>query len=153
DFSGVRIHTGAESHSLNRAVNAIAFTTGQDIFFRDGAYNPHDSGGRELLAHELTHVVQQGGATQSSGQAQRVAIQRMCPACEEEKRKLQGKLVVGEANDQYEQEADRVAKVVVSTLDSASVSSQSGSPVQRQCACGGHHSSGGECPECERKRE
>src|SRR5580698_5093091 len=52
DFSGVRIHTGAESHSLNRAVSAVAFTTGSDIFFRDGAYNPGSSDGRELLAHE-----------------------------------------------------------------------------------------------------
>jgi hypothetical protein len=40
-------------------LNAKAFTTGSDIFFRNGAYSPQSSGGQELLAHELTHVVQQ----------------------------------------------------------------------------------------------
>src|SRR6185436_5228939 len=62
DFGGVRIHTGAEADRLNRAVSARAFATGSDVFFRHGEYNPGSSGGRELLAHELTHVVQQAGA-------------------------------------------------------------------------------------------
>jgi hypothetical protein len=62
DFSDVRIHTGAESDNLNNNLQAKAFTTGNDIFFRDGDYNPNSSDGRELLAHELTHVVQQGGS-------------------------------------------------------------------------------------------
>src|SRR5271154_409408 len=61
DFSGVRVHTDRQSDSLNRSLSARAFTTGQDIFFRQGAYQPGNSTGRELLAHELTHVVQQGG--------------------------------------------------------------------------------------------
>ncbi|MFZ0771172.1 MAG: DUF4157 domain-containing protein [Candidatus Sulfotelmatobacter sp.] len=61
DFSGVRVHTDQQSDSLNRSLSARAFTTGQDIFFRQGAYQPGSSAGRELLAHELTHVVQQGG--------------------------------------------------------------------------------------------
>lgn len=60
NFSGVRVHTDQQSDSLNRALSARAFTTGQDIFFRQGAYQPGNSTGRELLAHELTHVVQQG---------------------------------------------------------------------------------------------
>ena len=60
DFSGVRVHTGSESHQLNEQLGAKAFTTGQDVFFRDGEYNPTSSGGQELIAHELTHVVQQG---------------------------------------------------------------------------------------------
>lgn len=59
DFSGVRVHTDSESDALNRSVQARAFTTGKDIFFRQGEYNPGSSGGQELLAHELTHVVQQ----------------------------------------------------------------------------------------------
>ena len=58
-FGDVRIHTDARANTLNRALNARAFTTGQDIFFRQGEYNPGSSSGRELLAHELTHVVQQ----------------------------------------------------------------------------------------------
>ncbi|HEX2619081.1 MAG TPA: DUF4157 domain-containing protein, partial [Phototrophicaceae bacterium] len=62
DFSGVNVHTDSESDSLNKELGARAFTTGSDIFFRQGEYNPNSSGGQELLAHELTHVVQQGGA-------------------------------------------------------------------------------------------
>ncbi len=62
DFSGVRVHTDARSDSLNQAIQAKAFTTGSDIFFRGGAYSPSTAGGQHLLAHELTHVVQQGGA-------------------------------------------------------------------------------------------
>ncbi|NJR40329.1 MAG: DUF4157 domain-containing protein [Leptolyngbyaceae cyanobacterium CSU_1_4] len=63
DFSGVKIHTDAQSDQLNRSIQAKAFTTGQDVFFRQGAYDPGSQSGQELLAHELTHVVQQGGAT------------------------------------------------------------------------------------------
>jgi hypothetical protein len=61
DFSGVKVHTDSQSDQLNRSIQAKAFTTGQDIFFRQGAYQPGNSGGQELLAHELTHVVQQNG--------------------------------------------------------------------------------------------
>lgn len=61
DFSGVRVHTGGEADSLNRSLSARAFTTGSDIFVRSSDYQPDSAGGRELLAHELTHVVQQTG--------------------------------------------------------------------------------------------
>ena len=64
DFSGVRVHVDARSDALNRSIQAMAFTTGQDMFFRQGAYQPGTSGGQELLAHELTHVKQQGGGQQ-----------------------------------------------------------------------------------------
>ncbi|MCT7964687.1 DUF4157 domain-containing protein [Laspinema sp. D1] len=63
DFSGVRVHTGAQADSLARSIQAKAFTTGQDVFFRQGAYEPGSRGGQELIAHELTHVVQQSGET------------------------------------------------------------------------------------------
>jgi hypothetical protein len=61
DFSNVKVHSDSQSDALNKSVQAKAFTTGQDIFFRSGEYNPGSSGGQELLAHELTHVVQQNG--------------------------------------------------------------------------------------------
>lgn len=61
DFSDVRIHANSNADSLNRSISARAFTTGNDIFFRSGEYNPDNSSGRELLAHELTHVIQQTG--------------------------------------------------------------------------------------------
>jgi hypothetical protein len=60
DFSGVRVHSDSNSHQLNQSLQARAFTTGRDIFFRGGEYQPQSSGGQELIAHELTHVVQQG---------------------------------------------------------------------------------------------
>ncbi|BBC27050.1 DUF4157 domain-containing protein [Pseudanabaena sp. ABRG5-3] len=59
DFSGVKIHTDSQSDQLNKSIQAKAFTTGQDVFFRQGAYEPGSRGGQELIAHELTHVVQQ----------------------------------------------------------------------------------------------
>jgi len=93
DFSGVRVHTDGQSDALNRSLSAKAFTLGSDIFFSEGACDPATSGGKELLAHELTHVVQQGG-----GQTN----------------KVQTKLTVAPAGDKYEQEADTVAKRVTS---------------------------------------
>lgn len=60
DFSGVKIHTGSAASSLNRQVNAQAFTEGSDIYFNEGKYNPESNQGKELLAHELVHTVQQG---------------------------------------------------------------------------------------------
>lgn len=62
DFSNVRVHSDGESQSLNKKVGAKAFTTGSDIFFGKSGFNPASSSGQELLAHELTHVVQQGAA-------------------------------------------------------------------------------------------
>ncbi len=65
DFSGVKVHTDSQSDQLNKSIQAKAFTTGQDVFFRQGAYEPSSRGGQELIAHELTHVVQQNaGAVQ-----------------------------------------------------------------------------------------
>ena len=59
DFSGVRTHTGPEADVLNKQLTARAFTTGQHIFFRQGEYSPGSESGQRLIAHELTHVVQQ----------------------------------------------------------------------------------------------
>jgi len=90
DFSGVRVHTGSEAADLNRDLSAKSFTTGQDIFFQQGAYDPGSSSGQELLAHELTHVVQQSTGAVSGGQ----------------------KMTVNPPGDVFEQEADTVAKQV-----------------------------------------
>ena len=61
DLSAVRVHTDAEADRASKAISALAFTQGSDIFFREGHYQPDSNSGRELLAHELTHVVQQTG--------------------------------------------------------------------------------------------
>ncbi|MGD8626359.1 MAG: DUF4157 domain-containing protein [Anaerolineae bacterium] len=62
DFEGVRLHADGEADDLNRRLSARAFTHEKDIYFAAGEYDPGSSAGRRLLAHELTHVVQQGGA-------------------------------------------------------------------------------------------
>ena len=69
DFSDVRVHTGGRADRLARSVDARAFTTGRDVVFRNGEYSPDSRAGRRLLAHELTHVLQQGGG--SGGPVQR----------------------------------------------------------------------------------
>ena len=62
DFSSVRIHADAAAAESATAVNALAYTVGRDIVFAADRYAPATAAGRRLLAHELTHVVQQGGA-------------------------------------------------------------------------------------------
>ncbi len=65
DFSGVRIHTNAKAQELNTNLNARAFTIGSDIAFGSGEYQPGTLIGDALIAHELAHVVQQGGGSSS----------------------------------------------------------------------------------------
>lgn len=90
DFSGVRLHQDSESDALARSMTAKAFTTGADIFLRQDA----SAGDSSLLAHELTHVVQQGspGAGGDGGSG----------------------MTVGAAGDPLEHEADSMAQGVVS---------------------------------------
>jgi hypothetical protein len=61
NFRGVRLHNDAQADQLNRVLRARAFTTGQDVFLRRGEADLSTHSGRELIAHELTHVVQQAG--------------------------------------------------------------------------------------------
>ena len=63
DFSGVRVHTGSNAIQMNRDLNAQAFTRQRDIYFGAGRYSPETRDGQRLLAHELTHVVQQDSST------------------------------------------------------------------------------------------
>jgi len=90
NFSGVRVHTDSAANGLNRQLSAKAFTTGSDIFFSDGAYQPGSSEGKSLLSHELTHVVQQRSMSSS------------------------GPMRVSPAGDAHEQEADAMAAKVTS---------------------------------------
>lgn len=64
DFGNVKIHTGSDAVQMNEGLNARAFTHGSDIYFNKGQFNPDSSQGKHLLAHELTHVVQQGKGQQ-----------------------------------------------------------------------------------------
>ncbi len=63
DFSGVQLHTDAEANHSAKSLNALAYTHGNNIVFAKGEDNTNTDSGKKLMAHELTHVVQQGGAT------------------------------------------------------------------------------------------
>ena len=82
-----RAHRSARD-ALARSVQARAFTTGSDIYFAGGEYSPRSSSGQQLLAHELTHVVQQRGAPTT------------------------GELRVSDPGDAFEAEAERVARSI-----------------------------------------
>lgn len=87
-FADVHVHHDEHAAALSRAVSARAFTVGRDIFFGASEYNPGTASGRELLAHELAHVVQQRGAPQS------------------------GPLTVSQPGDALEREAEEAARGV-----------------------------------------
>ncbi|MBN1934497.1 MAG: DUF4157 domain-containing protein [Anaerolineae bacterium] len=106
DFGQVRVHTSPESDALNRQIGAEAFTTAQDIFFRQNAYAPHTAEGQRLIAHELTHVAQQG--TDAAGSEER--------------------MTVGAPDDAFEREANATARTVTNAVANAGVSAA----VQRQ---------------------
>ncbi|NQU52325.1 MAG: DUF4157 domain-containing protein [Bacteroidetes bacterium] len=68
NFGGVKIHTDNTSVQLNKELGSQAFTTGNNIYFNEGKYKPESQNGKKLLAHELTHTVQQGAvSTQTNG--------------------------------------------------------------------------------------
>ena len=64
DFSNVKIHTNDRAAKFNRQLSAQAFTLGNHIFFGKDKFKPDSQDGRELIAHELTHTIQQGAAVQ-----------------------------------------------------------------------------------------
>jgi Domain of unknown function (DUF4157) len=66
DFSKVRIHSGSDAQQMSSELGAKAFTTGKHIYFGAGQLNPAQSEGKSLLAHELTHTIQQGASERSS---------------------------------------------------------------------------------------
>jgi Domain of unknown function (DUF4157) len=94
DLGGVRVHRDAASDGLAQRLSARAFTTGPDIFFRAGAYEPRTGTGLRLLAHELIHVLQQAGS----------AVRR--------------ELELGAPRDACEHEADRMAETVAAGAES-----------------------------------
>ncbi|HSI59400.1 MAG TPA: DUF4157 domain-containing protein [Ideonella sp.] len=78
DFSAVRVHTDAQASASARAVGALAYTVGRHVVLDGARYTPQSSAGRQLLAHELSHVLQQGGA--GTGGAARLQRQAAGPA-------------------------------------------------------------------------
>jgi hypothetical protein len=80
DFRGVRLHTDAQADQFSRMLGARAFTTGQEIFFRQGEYHPDGRPGQRLLAHELAHVVQQTATVRDADGASPVSTGVISPA-------------------------------------------------------------------------
>lgn len=99
DFSRVRVHTDEKAAQSAQAVNALAYTVGRDVVFGAGRYAPQTHEGRKLIAHELTHTVQQSSTNHLHGKS----------------------LTVSPASDAGEHEAERAA----SLLDAANASSPS----------------------------
>lgn len=93
DLSKVRVHADANADGLSRSMGATAFTSGTNIAFQSGKYAPGTPGGDKLLAHELTHVVQQGNG----------------PV---EGKPTAGGVQVSDPSDRHEQEAERTAEQV-----------------------------------------
>jgi len=111
DFSPVRLHTDDRAAESARAVNALAYTVGRNIVFDTGRYQPGTIDGKRLLAHELTHVVQQPGSGNQ-------AVEH---------------LQVGPVDDPLERQAEAVANSVVSG-NAATPISRTDSALQRQTA-------------------
>ncbi len=107
DFAHVRIHTDTKAAESAKAVNALAYTVGRDVVFGTGQYMPGTHTGRRLLAHELTHTIQQRGAS------------------------LVGELSIGDAYASGEVEADRIADAVL-TGETATPRIATAPQVQRQ---------------------
>jgi outer membrane protein OmpA-like peptidoglycan-associated protein len=131
DLSAVRVHTNADADALNQALSAHAFTAGQDIYFREGEYNPGSSKGRELLAHELTHVVQQNPdriLTNPDDEGSRP----LCGCGASPAGRLQMRLTVSQPTDQFEQEADRVTHTVMQQEHHGTVGTSPTQSVHRQ---------------------
>lgn len=79
DFASVKVHTDAKAAESAQAVNALAYTVGRDIVFGKGQYQPKTVGGKQLLAHELTHVVQQKGSNTTPTKVHRQEIANTLP--------------------------------------------------------------------------
>ncbi|MGZ8694102.1 MAG: eCIS core domain-containing protein [Gaiellaceae bacterium] len=117
DFSSVRVHTGAKADESARSVRARAYTTGENVVFAAGNYQPATESGQKTLAHELTHVVQQ----------------RKGPV---EGTPVGGGVQVSDPADRFEREADRVGDAVITGAQSENSrgAAASASAVQRQAS-------------------
>jgi hypothetical protein len=112
DFSQVRVHANAQAAKSARTVNALAYTVGNDVAFAESQYAFNTTAGRRLIAHELTHVIQQSGAS-SGGQ-------------------LQGKLTINQPGDAFEQEADAAAERVMAGAHASASLTPSRPAIQRE---------------------
>jgi hypothetical protein len=121
DFGGVRVHTGSGAEGLSAEIGAQAFTHGNDIYFNAGKYDPGSTSGGHLLAHELTHTIQQG-ASQPRADAKAQGSPAPRPAGAIQRRNLSRSLQRTEAGSQ------RQAAVELATAEAGKVSSKEPGP-------------------------
>jgi Domain of unknown function (DUF4157) len=113
DFSDVKVHTDSQAHDSARSVNAHAYTVGSNVVFQRDKYDPSSTAGKTMLAHELTHVVQQRSGPVDGTSAG-------------------GGIKVSDPSDRFEREASANADRVMSAAVTPSVAAGSGSAaVQR----------------------
>jgi hypothetical protein len=144
DFSGVRIHTGTVAETLSSSIQAQAFTHGNDIYFNSGKYTPESGSGGLLLAHELTHTIQQGASKSVDSGAnavtrkpilQRTASDRPVPA-QLNNAVAKAKSEIGKVNadkegpDGYRTGWDRLTEYFKTTLGADKVLPQGSAMVQ-----------------------
>ncbi len=113
DFGNVKVHTDSTANHLNHSLGARAFATGNDIFFKQGEYNPNSAGGRELIAHELAHTVQQRDMP-AGRQAVSESHETNHQALAKSAYKAQSHVVVSQPGDRTEREADAAAQHIAS---------------------------------------
>jgi hypothetical protein len=153
DFSDVRVHRDERASQSAQAVNAHAYTVGRDIVFSAGQYKPETGAGNRLIAHELTHVLQQRGAGNQPARHGAMAGSLTRHSNEqahsltrtETNRSSTSSLRVSNPSDASEQEADRVAQAVTenvgaahTALPSVKHATDSGLLVQRDKADAAH---------------
>jgi len=116
DFSDVRVHTDAKASESARSVQAYAYTVGSDVVFQSGRYEPESDSGKRMLAHELTHVVQQRSGPVAGTPAP-------------------GGIQISHPSDRFEQAAESSADRVMSSAPAtapASVAAAGPASVQRE---------------------
>jgi hypothetical protein len=113
DLGDVRIHTGSKATEAARSVQAHAYTVGTDVVFQDGQYSPSSTEGKKMLAHELTHVIQQKAGPVAGTPAP-------------------GGISISDPSDRFEQAAEASAEKVMSGEPDTPQAVGSGAGLQRQ---------------------
>lgn len=122
DLGMARIHTDAQAAEASDALHAEAFTYGQHIYFNRGKYNPRSSEGKKLLAHELTHALQQGGARSATS-----GVRNFAGSAQISKQGLltlaQESAAIGFNNSRYDESSRRIIQDIVGVARDAAIGS------------------------------
>jgi outer membrane protein OmpA-like peptidoglycan-associated protein len=128
DFSKIRVHTDSRAAESARAVNAFAYSVGSDVVFGAGRHEPATPAGRELLAHELTHVVQQRATSESSS----LRVGSVSDPCEREAERVAAGAVSGGALSSVQQGSGLIQRLADASAPASDTDSTAGSQSQNQ---------------------